>query len=50
MSRIGKVPVIIPDKVKVQVKDQHVAVEGPNGKLTLEDFHELLHISLFELR
>jgi len=39
MSRIGKVPVIIPDKVKVQVKDQHVAVEGPNGKLTLDVPH-----------
>ena len=39
MSRIGKVPVIIPDKVKVQVKDQHVAVEGPNGKLTLDIPH-----------
>ena len=34
MSRIGKIPVIIPDKVKVQVKNQHVAVEGPNGKLS----------------
>jgi large subunit ribosomal protein L6 len=39
MSRIGKIPVIIPDKVKVQVKNQHVAVEGPNGKLTLDVPH-----------
>lgn len=39
MSRIGKVPVIIPDKVKVQVKGQHLAVEGPNGKLTLDVPH-----------
>ncbi len=36
MSRIGKIPVTIPEKVKVQVKDQHVEVEGPNGKLTLD--------------
>ncbi len=39
MSRIGKIPVIIPDKVKVQVKNQHVAVEGPNGKLALDVHH-----------
>ena len=39
MSLIGKIPVIIPDKVKVQVKNQHVAVEGPNGKLTLDVPH-----------
>ena len=29
MSRIGKVPVIIPEKVKVSVDGQSVAVEGP---------------------
>ena len=39
MSRICKIPVIIPDKVKVQVKNQHVAVEGPNGKLALDVHH-----------
>ena len=39
MSRIGKIPVVIPDKVKVQVKNQHVAVEGPNGKLALDVHH-----------
>ena len=39
MSRIGKIPVIIPDEVKVQVKNQHVAVEGPNGKLALDVHH-----------
>ena len=39
MSRIGKIPVIIPDKVKVQVKNQHVAVEVPNGKLALDVHH-----------
>lgn len=32
MSRIGKVPVIIPDKAKVSVKDGLVSVEGPKGK------------------
>ena len=45
MSRIGKIPVIIPDKVKVQVKNQHVAVEGPNGKLAL-DVHNLATVKV----
>jgi large subunit ribosomal protein L6 len=33
MSRIGKKPVEIPAKTKVEVKGQFVAVEGPKGKL-----------------
>ena len=33
MSRIGKVPVAVPDKVKVAVNGSEVAVEGPLGKL-----------------
>lgn len=33
MSRIGKQPVSIPDKVKVSVKDGTVFVEGPKGKV-----------------
>jgi large subunit ribosomal protein L6 len=33
MSRIGKQPVPIPPKVKVEVKGQRVNVEGPKGKL-----------------
>jgi large subunit ribosomal protein L6 len=34
MSRIGKVPVPIPDKVKVDIKEQTVLVEGPKGKVS----------------
>jgi large subunit ribosomal protein L6 len=34
MSRIGKVPVPIPDKVKVDIKGQTVSVEGPKGKVS----------------
>ncbi|MCU0791786.1 MAG: 50S ribosomal protein L6 [Opitutaceae bacterium] len=34
MSRVGKVPVIIPAKVKVEVKDTTVSVDGPKGKIT----------------
>jgi large subunit ribosomal protein L6 len=33
MSRVGKVPVAIPQKVKVEVKGRRVFVEGPKGKL-----------------
>jgi large subunit ribosomal protein L6 len=33
MSRIGKLPVTISDKVKVEVKNGSVFVEGPQGKL-----------------
>jgi large subunit ribosomal protein L6 len=35
MSRIGKIPVAIPPKVKVEVKDRNVFVEGPKGKLNM---------------
>jgi large subunit ribosomal protein L6 len=34
MSRIGKVPVPIPDKVKVNITGETVLVEGPKGKVT----------------
>ena len=34
MSRVGKVPVIIPDKVKVDIKGHTVSVDGPKGKVT----------------
>jgi large subunit ribosomal protein L6 len=33
MSRIGKQPIAIPPKVKVEVKGQKISVEGPKGKL-----------------
>ena len=33
MSRIGKLPVTIPAKVKVAIKDGTVLVEGPKGKV-----------------
>ena len=36
MSRIGKHPVVIPAKVKVEIKGQRINVEGPKGKLTWE--------------
>lgn len=36
MSRIGKQPIAIPPKVKVEIKGQNVSVEGPKGKLNWE--------------
>ena len=36
MSRIGKQPIALPAKVKIEVKGQKVHVEGPKGKLNWE--------------
>lgn len=36
MSRVGKKPISVPEKVKVDIKGQHVFVEGPKGKLDFE--------------
>src|SRR5271163_4693262 len=36
MSRIGKQPILVPPKVKVEIKGQKVFVEGPKGKLDFE--------------
>ncbi|MDQ6632280.1 MAG: 50S ribosomal protein L6 [Verrucomicrobiota bacterium] len=36
MSRIGKMPIAIPAKVKVEVKGTKVFVEGPKGKLDFQ--------------
>lgn len=34
MSRVGKMPIKIPDKVKVRLENGTVHVEGPKGKLS----------------
>lgn len=36
MSRIGNMPVTIPEKVKVEFKPGHLKVEGPKGSLEQE--------------
>ena len=33
MSRVGKIPVKIPEKVKVSVANGDIKVEGPKGKM-----------------
>ncbi|MFH1618862.1 MAG: 50S ribosomal protein L6, partial [bacterium] len=34
MSRIGKKPILIPDKVKVRLEGRNVLVDGPLGSLS----------------
>ncbi|MDR1429487.1 MAG: 50S ribosomal protein L6 [Spirochaetaceae bacterium] len=41
MSRIGKIPVRIPEGVKVSFKDEVMTVEGPKGKLT-QKYHPVI--------
>jgi len=36
MSRIGRLPVAIPAKVKVEVKGRKVSMEGPKGRLDFD--------------
>ena len=36
MSRIGKLPIPIPDKVSTQISGQHITVKGPKGTLERE--------------
>ena len=36
MSRIGKQPIPIPDKVSAQISGQHITVKGPKGSLERE--------------
>jgi large subunit ribosomal protein L6 len=47
MSRVGRKPIPIPDKVKVTVNGRHVSVEGPKGKLE-HDVHPRIGIALEE--
>ena len=35
MSRIGRLPITIPDKVEVEVHDRTVTVKGPKGTLAM---------------
>ena len=36
MSRVGSKTIDVPDKGKVAIADNHVAVEGPKGKLEMD--------------
>jgi large subunit ribosomal protein L6 len=41
MSRIGKIPVKVPQGVKVSFQDELITVEGPRGKLT-QKYHPVI--------
>jgi large subunit ribosomal protein L6 len=41
MSRIGKIPVKVPQGVKVNFHDEVITVEGPKGKLT-QKYHPVI--------
>jgi large subunit ribosomal protein L6 len=44
VSRIGRMPVIIPAGVKIKIKGKEITVEGSKGKLTRE-FHPDIQIA-----
>jgi large subunit ribosomal protein L6 len=33
LSRIGKLPIPVPGSVKIELRDHHLSVEGPKGRL-----------------
>lgn len=45
MSRIGKKPVVIPEKVEVKIDGQEVSVKGPKGSLAI-DVHPEMSVKL----
>ena len=45
MSRIGKLPVIIPSNVEVSITENTVSVKGPKGELQIE-YKPLVKITL----
>jgi large subunit ribosomal protein L6 len=47
MSRIGKQPIPIPEKVKVDIKETTVLVEGPRGKVR-KTFAPVVRIELVD--
>ncbi len=47
MSRIGRLPINVPEKVEIKIKDNEVTVKGPKGELTRR-FHPDMAITLQE--
>ncbi|MCL1815352.1 MAG: 50S ribosomal protein L6 [Treponema sp.] len=45
MSRIGKIPVKVPQGVKVDFQNSLISVEGPKGKLT-QKYHPVISFEL----
>jgi large subunit ribosomal protein L6 len=49
MSRIGKLPIPVPDGVQVQIQGQNVTVRGPKGTLSLAA-HPAVQVALEDRR
>ena len=47
MSRIGRMPIVVPDGVQVDIQKVHVKVKGPKGEL-IRDFRPEMIINLSE--
>lgn len=47
MSRIGRMPVVVPTGVDVKIDGRHVTVKSSKGELT-RDFHERMSFELVE--
>lgn len=45
MSRVGKNPIVLPDKVKASISGRTLVVEGPKGKLSRE-VHTAIDVQL----
>lgn len=45
MSRVGKNPVVIPDKTKIEINGSHVTVTGPGGTLE-RDIHPDMSVAI----
>lgn len=45
MSRIGKQPIAVPDKVEVKITASNVSVKGPNGQIAA-DINKLVKVEL----
>nr|BDA99046.1 ribosomal protein S6 [Rhodomonas sp. NIES-2332] len=46
MARLGKLPVKIPNKVQVSIKNNNVTIKGPKGELSLDITDKVLVESL----
>ena len=45
MSRIGKMPITVPEGVEVTINDHHITVKGPKGTLE-RDIHKNMQIEM----
>ena len=45
MSRIGNMPVTVPEGVEVKIDGQHITVKGPKGSLE-RDIHPNIKVEL----